>query len=351
MISNSFYKCFLVFLFGGVLSGCSAILGDNNPFRDRSNDYLQAQAIDVIAIPEDLDREALGQLYPVPSAEETPDYQLDDEFVVPRIDPNLEQANTSGVKIQRLGADSWILTSSAPSETWPRIRNFLTNFGLPTEFANASTGTIDTGWVELNDAPGSVHQFRIKLEQGVQLNTTEIIIQHREFISAAFPENIPEWAEGSDDADREEWIRTNLSQALASEDIASSASLLGQEIGAAVKVNLETPVDDVPYIVMRLSAERAWASIDYALSTESFVVLDQAVDRRVVDFEFYEEPPESVSWYAALFGKRAARPGVYYLWMEESADEQVIRLYNLDGSLPDARSVYQVLSRLRDNFT
>ena len=37
--------------------------------------------------------------------------------------------------------------------------------------------------------------------------------------------------------------------------------------------------------------------------------------------------------------------------MEESGGEQIVRLYNLDGSIPEARNVYQVLSRLRDNFT
>ena len=338
-------------LFGAFLGGCSAILGDFSPFRDRSDDYLNAQAIDVIAIPEDLDREALGQLYPVPEAGDVRDYQLDDEFVVPRVMPNLEQANTSGVRIQRLGEDSWILTSSAPSETWPRIRDFLSDNGLPTEFANASTGTIDTGWVELDEIPDLVHQFRIILEQGVQLDTTEIVIQHREFASAAFPTNIPEWTEGSDDADQEEWLRNNLSQALANEDATSSASLLGQEIGAAVKVNLETPQDDLPFIVMHLNADRAWASIEYALTTETFSVLAKANDRRVIDFEFYDEPPESVAWYEALFGKRAAKPDVYYLWMEESAGEQIVRLYNLDGSLPSARAAYQVLNRLRTNFT
>ena len=102
---------------------------------------------------------------------------------------------------------------------------------------------------------------------------------------------------------------------------------------------------------MRLNADRAWASIEYSLTTESFSLLEKAADRRVIDFEFYEEPPEDVAWYAVLFGKRSAKPDLYYLWMEESGGEQIVRLYNLDGSIPEARNVYQVLSRLRDNFT
>ena len=334
------------------LSGCSIIFGDDSPFRDRSDDYLKSEAIEIMAVPAELDRQALGQLYPVPAAGSVPQYQLNDEFEVPRVMPNFNQTNTSGVKIQRLGEESWILASSAPSETWPRVRNYLAANGMPTEFANASTGTIDTAWVELNGVEDTVHQFRLRLEQGVQLDTTEIIIQQRQYPTSGIPANLPEWrAIGSDDFDQEEWMRTNLSQALASEDITSSASLLGQEIGAAVKVRLETPTNEDPYIVMRLSDTRAWASIGYALETDSFVLLERDSDRRVADFEFYQSTPEDISWFAALFGKRNPPPELYYLSMEESEGEQLVRVYNLDGSIPAARDSYRILNRLRENFT
>ena len=336
------------------LSGCSIIFGDDSPFRDRSDDYLKSEAIEIMAVPAELDRQALGQLYPVPNTGSVPQYQLDDEFEVPRVMPNFNQTNTSGVKIQRLGEESWILASSAPSETWPRVRNYLAANGMPTEFANASTGTIDTAWVELNGVEDTVHQFRLRLEQGVQLDTTEIIIQQRQYPSNAIPASLPEWSgDGSDDFEQEEWMRTNLSQALASEDITSSASLLGQEIGAAVKVILETPADEDPYIVMRLSGNRAWASIGYALETDSFELLERDSDRRVADFEFYASAPQDISWFAALFGKRNPPPELYYLAMEEgeTEGEQIVRVYNLDGSIPESRDSYRILNRLRENFT
>tara|TARA_B110000483_G_scaffold147265_1_gene175697 strand:+ start:70030 stop:71130 length:1101 start_codon:yes stop_codon:yes gene_type:complete len=364
-------KIVIISLLGAFLSGCSFIFGDDSPFRDRSNDYLKSTAIGLIVVPEDLDRDALGQLYVVPEAGDVPDYQLDTEFEVPRVMPNLDQANTSGVKIQRLGNDSWILASSSPGETWPRVRNFLSDNGMPTEFANASTGTIDTGWVELNEVVGLVNQFRLRLEQGVQINTTEIIIQQRQYAVDALPPTLPNWlAEGSDDAEQEEWLRTNLATALASEDLTSSASLLGQEIGAAVKIELETPEKDNPYMVMHLNAVRAWASIEYALNTRSFNLLESGFDAGIEDsvgpinradsdvlithedyFEFYEDTPEDISWFGKLRGKRNPEPGVYKLIMVEDDGSQFIRIYHTNGDLVEAREAYLVLTRLRNNLT
>jgi len=216
-----------------------------------------------------------------------------------------------------------------------------------------------------------VHQFRLRLEQGVQVNTTEIIVQQRQYEADLLPENLPEWvAEGSDDAEQEEWLRTSLAQALATDNITSSASLLGQEIGAAVKVELETPEQENPYMVMHLNSVRAWASIEYALNTRSFNLLETVLDAGIEDsvvpiyradgdvvithedyFEFYEDTPEDISWFGKLRGKRNPDPGVYKLIMIEQEGSQFIRIFRPNGDVVEAREAYLVLTRLRNNLT
>ncbi|MBT5330759.1 MAG: outer membrane protein assembly factor BamC [Porticoccaceae bacterium] len=335
-----------------ITSGCTRLLGDNNPFRNRSNDYLQASSLEDIQVPENLDSQAVGQLYPVPEAGEVPDYQLDDEFVVPRVEANLNESTTSAVKIQRLAGESWILTSSPPGETWPRVRNFLANNELPTEFANAATGTIDTSWVELEEEQETVHQFRLKLEQGVQVNTTEIVIQHRQYQVDAMPAVLPEWTlSGSDNLEREDWLRNELAQSLAIDDVTSSASLLGQEIGAAVKVRLETPANENPYMLLFLNEERAWAAVTYALEIDTINLIERDDASDIADFEFYEVEPEDLSWFAKLRGRRNAEPVPYRLKMIEEEGDQVIRIFNLDDTPVDQREAFIVLTRLRANLS
>lgn len=335
-----------------ILSGCSRLLGDNNPFRNRSNDYLQAAALETIEVPGELDAQAVGQLYPVPAAGDVPDYQLGDEFVVPRVEANLSESSSSSVKIQRLGGESWILASAGPGETWPRVRNFLVSNELPTEFANAATGTIDTVWVELDGVGQIVHQFRLKLEQGVQLNTTEIVIQQREYPADSMPAVLPEWpAQGSSDLEQEEWLRNNLAESLATDDISGSASLLGQEIGAAVKVRLETPADENPYMLLFLNEERAWAAVTYALGIETINLIERDDESGIADFEFYEVAPEDLSWFAKLRGKRNPEPVQYRLKIVEENGDQVVRIFRPDDSLVDQREAFVVLTRLRNNLS
>ena len=335
-----------------ISSGCSRLLGDNNPFRNRSNDYLQAAALEAIKVPEELDGQAIGQLYPVPAAGDVPDYQLGDEFVVPRVEASLSESSSSAVKIQRLGDESWILASAAPGETWPRVRNFLATNELPTEFANAATGTIDTAWVELDGDEQVVHQFRLKLEQGVQLNTTEIVIQQREYRADAMPAVLPEWpAQGSNDLEQEEWLRNNLAESLATDDITGSASLLGQEIGAAVKVRLATPTNENPYMLLFLNQERAWAAITYALDIETINLLERDDELGIADFEFYEEVPADLSWFAKLRGKRNPDPVPYRLKVVEENGDQVVRIFRPDNTAVEQREAFIVLTRLRNNLS
>jgi outer membrane protein assembly factor BamC len=333
-------------------SGCTRLLGDNNPFRNRSNDYLQAAALETIEVPENLNRQAVGQLYPVPDAGNVPDYQLGDVFEVPRVEASLNETNSSAVRIQRLGGDVWILASAPPGETWPRVRNFLASNELPTEFANAVTGTIDTTWVELNDEPDVVHQFRLRLEQGVQVNTTEIVIQHRQFASASMPAVLPEWSEqASDDAEMEDWLRNELAQSLATDDITSSASLLGQEIGAAVKVRLETPANENPYMVLLLNQERAWAAVTYALDIDTINIIERDLEPQVIDFEYYQVAPEELSLFARMTGKRNPEPTQYRLVMTEENGSQIVRILRPDDSPATQREAFTVLTRLRAHLS
>lgn len=335
-----------------VTSGCTRLLGDHNPFRNRSNDYLQAVALEAIEVPGELDDQAVGQLYPVPDAGDVPDYQLGNEFVVPRVEASLSESSSSAIKIQRLSGESWILASAAPGETWPRVRNYLATNEIATEFANASTGTIDTAWIELDGDEQTVHQFRLKLEQGVQLNTTEIVIQQREYRAGSMPAVLPEWfAQGSDNLEKEDWLRNNLAESLATDDITGSASLLGQEIGAAVKVRLETPTDENPYMLLFLNQERAWAAVTYALDIETINLIERDDDLGIADFEFYEIAPEDLSWFAKLRGKKNPEPVPYRLKVVEENGDQVVRIFRQDNTLVEQREAFIVLTRLRNNLS
>ena len=68
------------------ISGCGRVLGPEGCFRDRSNDYLKAQLTKPMQLPSDVNVvKRFKQLLPIPR--NVVDYDIKDEFVVPRPQP------------------------------------------------------------------------------------------------------------------------------------------------------------------------------------------------------------------------------------------------------------------------
>ena len=337
-----------------LLAGCSW-LGLDTYFRDRSDDYRKSTEIEKTKVPEDLSSEALGELYPVPQGGEVVSYEIDSEFEVPRPRSVAVNESINEVKIQRLGEDIWILMSVPPAEAWPRIRSYLTRNGIPSARADASTGVVETGLFQLSDSETLYHQFHVQLIQGVQLNTTEIEILHRQYNAEQIPENLPAWASTSDDAEREEWLRTGLANSLASDNVAGTASLLGKEIGAAAKVELITPEAELPFIEMRMAFERAWASVGYALGKDGFEIVERQLQSSYYLAD-YQEPGKGGK---STFLRRLVRLGAsnknevlsYRVDVTRAGENVEVRVARPDGSLMDQRETYLVLESIRNKLT
>ena len=335
------------------VAGCS-FLGWDEYFRDRSNDYRRSEEIAQIEIPEGLDDDAIGELYPVPRGGEVVSYEIDSEFVVPRPRSVAVNESVSEVKIQKLGEDVWILMSVPPSEAWPKVRSYLTRNGVPSAQADASRGIIETDLFQLSDDNQVFQQFLISLSQGVQINTTEIEIVQRSFPVDGVPESFSPWAKRSQDAEREEWFRQSLAGDLASEGVAGTASLLGQEIGAAAKVELMTPTTDLPFIEMRMAYGRAWASVGYALSKDGFLVVEEKPDSGyyLSDYRKPDNGKRPSIWRRMLFfgGSKKAVVKSLRVNVEQAKDVVEVRVIATDGSTMSQRENYLVLQRIRNNL-
>lgn len=344
------------------LPACS-LLGLDDTFRDRSNDYRRSEEMPKIDIPSELDSEVVGELYPIPEGGEVASYQVDTDFEVPRPRAIAISDATEQVKIQRLGESSWILITATPGEAWPRVRSFLTTRGIPTAAADADLGTIETGAVSLTDDESLQHEFLITLSQGVQMNTTEIEILHRQSTTldsqsvtlsadSIFDSELKKaWPAKSDDPEREVWMRDGLAEALAIEEAGGTASLLGREIGAAAKVMLVSPPQDSPYIDMRLPINRAWASVGYALVKDGFSIADQSFDTNTYIAEYQDPLIEEPGFFDKLGGAKVPEPISYRVILEQDEQRVLVRVYAEDGSVMTQRASYIVLERIRSNLS
>lgn len=292
--------CILLLSSTVVTSGCSWLFGNDGYFRSRDNDYMKAEAIPPLEVPEGMAVRPTLELYPIPPVKKDV-VNYDEEFEVPRPLPFSSEANEETVKIQKLGERRWIAMNISPSEAWPRIRFFLNHNNIGVDLTDARVGVIETAWLRFQDDPENRNRFRIKIEPGIQPESSEIhIIQNQISVNDEIPADLA-WPEVSVDKERENWALDELAKELASDNSGrNSASLLAQTIGGDDKVKI-TERDQEPILRMEIAANRAKATLQHSLSEGGFHIWEQD-DKTGIYYITYVEPGNEPGFFGRLFG-------------------------------------------------
>jgi outer membrane protein assembly factor BamC len=276
------------------LTGCGWL-----GLRDRTQDYLLAEATEPTVVPIELESSQLGQLYPLPSVENSTE-QLS-SFEVPRPQPASVNTFEKLVKIQSFDERRWILINMSPSELWPRLRNVLNRNGIPSARAEGSTGLIETVWVTFSSDEDNAHRFLFKIAPGVQFDSTEITVIHNE--TPKGQQDGALWGEISDNDQRELDMLTLVANDLAGAENFASVSLLAQDIGGASKVDIVSSGVTDPYIDIKLSFDRTWASVLYAAERGGFSTIDKDRSKCILYVKFSESTSESDGFFSKLFSR------------------------------------------------
>lgn len=287
-----------------LLAGCGWLGGEKGLFRDRAGEYSKAAELPPLAIPDDLDRQRIQAFYVIPPAASTAASQ--GPFEVPRPEALAQGRDDQAVRIQKLGDEQWALVSLAPDQAWPVLKGFLQSNRVALQAEHPQQGLIITDWLQ---AEGRVQQeqYVIRLDAGVQRNSTEVHVRQRQQGSAA---ELP-WPRRSDVPAREQALLYEIAGHFAASTSAVSVSLLAQGIRTASKVNLQQASPGAePWLLLELPYDRAWASLGVALDKAGFTLLDQNHS----DGVYYVARPaaaEQPGWWARRMGaKRAATPAV-----------------------------------------
>ncbi len=339
------------------MTGCSYI-GLDDTFRDRSGDYQNAQEIDVIALPEGANPEVLNELYVVPKVAATENGLIDDEgeYVVPRPADVSANVHEELVKIQRLGNDRWVMINSGPSEVWPRVRGWLASNNIYVVYADASQGLIETAWLRFKDDNENKDKYQIRIEQGVQLNSTEIHVKHLRVAADAPADGEVNWPDQSIDKEREAWLTDALANSIASGEVGTTASMVAQAIGGDAKVELMFRDVSEPYMVIDLLYRRAWATVATALTKGGFQTLDSDRDRGVLNVTYLasrkQSEDEERGFFGSLFGSSDAEeePQFFQVQVRQAGDAAEVRFLSESGTqLPKLRAE-EMLRELRNTL-
>lgn len=295
----------LMVMFSLTLSGCGMFFGDDGYFRNREDDYLKADNLAPLDVPASLNKEAPGQLYQVPAlTQDDLNFVEDTEhFDVPRPRSLSVNALVERVKIQRLGDERWILVNVQPGRLWPQVSNFLSSNQLRVASTDIDKGLLETGWVSFDEEADQVHRFRIRIDKGVQPDTSEIHVLHMGVARPEAPEATG-WPENSVSTEREHWLVDALAQQLAAEELAEGGgtSLVAQAIGGRAKSEVSMQ-DGEPVLRLLLNRDRALATLSHAAQQQGFVTFDSDVDAGVFYLGYQKPSDETPGWFSKMLGR------------------------------------------------
>lgn len=329
------------------LPGCG-LFGEDGTFRNRGKDYLLSEELPPLVVPEGLDADGIGQLYPIPPIAATA--VLDETEGVPRPQALSINSLEEQVKIQSLGGDRWILSNRGPSEVWPRVRNILNRSSIHTATADASRGVLDTVWLQFQGDTEFHHRYRFSIQPGVQLNSTEIKVLHDQMPAGGVAPN--QWPASSADSKREMDMVEILAEALAGDVSSGTVSLLAQDIGGAEKVEIVTPTVADPYISMKLDYDRAWASLAYSLQRGGFTTIDQDQSGGVFYVNYTAEDQGEPGFIRRMFSRGEKVLEINYVVVINAVDGGVqIRVVDKDRSGLERAEAIRLLKSVRANLS
>ena len=297
-------KPLLILMFVMSLTGCKYLAGENGPFRDRADDYMEAAVLPLMAIPDELDSYTLDELYVIPAQFSISTLPFEG---VPLPKP-IEANRREGVIIQNLTDTSWIVLDATPGQVWPLVRDYWTQLEVNLEHEDPGAGIMETSWLEVDSNLETRHKYRVTIEPGLHSGYSEIYVIHVESPRSEPAPLVITWPEVSNSEDRERQIQDSLSQYLADRnDVyqASSASLLAGSIEAERKANMVDDGQGQQVLELRLSYRRAWVLVRSALDEAGVTILDNDRDMAFLNVRFsgIREEDDEPGFIGRLFNR------------------------------------------------
>lgn len=171
---------------------------DSIPFIDNKSDYKGASRSRPLEVPPDLTASPSSDTYSIPGSTSYSSYTQAQEGQEAGVEKILQ--TPEGVRLERSGAQSWLVVNAPAEKIWPVIREFWLDMGFAVRAENPQIGLMETEWIETDDLrkdqSGNAldkfdkwldklsgladrKKFRTRLDRGAEAGSTEIYMSHR----------------------------------------------------------------------------------------------------------------------------------------------------------------------------
>ena len=358
-------------------SGCGWLWGDDGYFRDRGNDYLDARETAPLQLPAGVTSKRLDPLLPIPGGVAAVRVTEDAEALeVPRPPVLKDLASSSDFSLQKSGDSRWIVAQRPPAEVWPVARQFFEDNGFNVVDERPQVGEFSTAWQPIEQISstlarrlssrvafaeaGGETRIRVRVEPGVQRNTSEIFVVSVER-AAGSTVNLP-WPGSSGNPGLEgallDEMLANLSRS--AEQGGSVSLLAGQSFDTPSRISMIVDGNGNPILSLGADLDRSWSSVGRSLDLAQIHIddLNRSLGVYYINLASNagaDKKPGMFSWLPFVDGK--ADPAE----IEASAERFQVRLTKVGDSvqvsvekdsdtIAPADVARSILSRIQENL-
>jgi outer membrane protein assembly factor BamC len=181
-----------------ILVVASLVACDSIPFINNTSDYKGAGRSRPLEVPPDLTASPVSDAYSIPGSTNYSSYSQAQEGQEIGVEKVL--VTPDGVRLEKAGAQRWLVVNSPAEKVWPVILEFWADQGFAVRSENAQLGVMETEWIDSEaikkDDQGDLgdkfdkwldklsnvtdkKKFRTRIDRGNEVNTTEIYMTHR----------------------------------------------------------------------------------------------------------------------------------------------------------------------------
>ncbi|HHX35485.1 MAG TPA: outer membrane protein assembly factor BamC [Gammaproteobacteria bacterium] len=314
------------------LTGCGWLWGKEGYFRDRGGDYLEARPTPAMQLPDNAQTKRLDPLLPIPHR--IASAELGDDYQVPRPQPLPASTFTGDFSVQKSGPLSWVVAQRIPAQVWPVAQQFFEDNGFKIVDERPHLGEFATQWQTPSElksglvrqvwgsAPSDVQvRFRIRIEPGVQRNSSEVFVDQAQR-TAANTGNVA-WSDNTTTGAEASVLLAELNDYLTQRnEKGDSFSLLASKTYDTPKrVDLIDGGNGVKVLRLDATFDRAWSSVGRSLSAAQIRVddLDRSTGLYYIDLAKKAKNDEP-GFFKRLFSSKKPAPE------QPSTERYIVRL-------------------------
>ncbi|HEV3008206.1 MAG TPA: outer membrane protein assembly factor BamC [Burkholderiales bacterium] len=368
-----------------VLSGCSW-------FSDSSSvDYKSAGTLPPLEVPPDLTSPQRDNRYAIPESARSATLS---GYEAERRDPAraaASRATTTGapvvlpdverMKVERAGAQRWLVVQEPPEKLWPVIKDFWQESGFLIKLEVPEAGVMETDWAEtrakipegmVRDLLGKLadslrstserDKYRTRLDRTMDGKGTEIYISHRgmqEVYTTREPTSSTPgqtaWQPRASDPELEaEFLRRLMVRLGAPEDKAKQLAASGQ---AQQRAEIVKSNDGTERLQVYEAFDRAWRRVGLALDRVGFTVEDRDRQKGLYFVRYADPESEMKEKDKGLIGRLFSWGGdskvkaeQFRVQVSQETSGSQVYVLNKDGAAERSKTAQRILALLHEQL-